>query len=181
MATQTEVERSIAFVEEMSTAEDRAEMRHWQALADLAAAAGQAGDVAACREMVVVICQNVYIREQRAAARKEREMTEREWAADQAQAIADFTAAFDAAMAVFWALKMHPCLSLETRQIIHRTEMDLEYHRANAEANAEEKPERATGIYSRCATAAAEGRDMALQLAIQQRKACNCKLPTEQG
>ena len=79
VVTAAEVERSIFFVEGLATAEDRAEMRHWQALADLAAAAGSAADVAAYREMVVVICQSVYIREQLAAARaRSAEMTDRD-------------------------------------------------------------------------------------------------------
>ena len=38
MVTAAEVERSIFFVEGLVTSEDRAEMRHWQALADLAPA-----------------------------------------------------------------------------------------------------------------------------------------------
>ena len=175
MVTAAEVERSIFFVEGLATAEDRAEMRHWQALADLAAAAGSAADVAAYREMVVVICQSVYIREQLAAARaRSAEMTDKEWAADQAQAIAAFNSVFDEAGVLCWAAKIHPCLAPETRQELERGDAQIRDVRAQVEEIADRSPGVATAAYLDAGQTAASIRDSMMRMLIQQREICTC-------
>ena len=107
-------------------------------------------------------------------------MTDKEWAADQAQAIAAFNSAFDEIGVLYWAVKMHPCIDPETRQLLERGDAEIRDVRAHVEEVASRSPEIATAAYLDAGQTAASVRDSTMRMMIQQRQICNCT-PLEGG